>query len=70
MLLMCKYLLFNHFIYQKCLLTNTSPLLLTELVAIVAYTGIPHWQVNTVSCSTDVRVHSTFIDFFENKKKM
>lgn len=42
---------------------NTFPLLLTELVALVADTGVPHRQVNAVSCSTDVRVHRTFIDF-------
>ena len=68
MFLMCKHLIFNNLINQKYLLTNTFPLLLIELVAIVAYTGISHWQVNAVSCSTDVRVHRTFIDFFKNKK--
>ena len=68
MFLMWKHLIFNNLINQKYLLTNTFPLLLIELVAIVAYTGIPHWQVNAVSCSTDVRVHSALIDFFKNKK--
>lgn len=42
---------------------NTFPLPLTELVAFIANTGIPHRKVNTVSRSTDVWVHSTFIDF-------
>ena len=42
MFLMCKHLIFNNLINQKYLLTNTFPLLLIELVAIVAYTGIPH----------------------------
>lgn len=42
---------------------NTFPLSLAELVALVAYTGVPHRQVNAVSCSTDVRVHGTLIDF-------
>lgn len=49
-------------------LTNTLPVLLAELVALIAYAGIPHRQVNAVSCSTDVRVHSTFIDFFKINK--
>lgn len=42
---------------------NTFPLSLAELVALVAYAGVPHRQVNAVSCSTDVRVHSALIDF-------
>lgn len=42
---------------------NTLPLLLTEPVAFVADTGVPHRQVNAVSCSTYIRVHSTFINF-------
>lgn len=42
---------------------NALPLLLTELVALIADTGIPHRQVDAVSCSADVWVHSTFVDF-------
>lgn len=53
----------------KASLTNTFPLLLAELVAFVAYARVPHWQVNAVSCSTDIRIHSTFIDFFKDKSK-
>lgn len=52
---------------MKVFLTNAFPLLLTELIAFVADAGVPHWQVNAVSCSTDVRVHGTLIDFFKNK---
>lgn len=51
-------------------LTNTFPLLLTEPVAIVAYAGISHWQVDAVSRPTDVWVHSTFIDLFKRNKTM
>lgn len=51
-------------------LTNTFPLLFTELEALVANAGVPHWQVDAVSCSANVRVHSTFIDFFKRNKTM
>jgi hypothetical protein len=50
-------------------LTDTFPQLFTELVALVAYAGIPHRQVDAVSCSANVRVHSTFVDFLKKRNK-
>lgn len=51
-------------------LTSAFPLLLTELIAFIADAGVPHRQVNAVSCSTDIRVHGTLIDFFKHKKML
>lgn len=58
-------------VYLPCMpLTHTLPLLLTEPVAIIADASVPHWQVDAVSCPTDVWVHSTFVDLFKGNKTM
>lgn len=49
-------------------LTNAFPLLLAKPVAIVAYAGVPHRQVDAVACPTDVWVHGALVDLFERNK--
>lgn len=49
-------------------LTNAFPLLLAEPVAIIADAGVPHGQVDAVSCPTDVWVHGALVDLFERNK--
>lgn len=51
-------------------LTNTFPLLLAKPVAVIAYAGVPHGQVDAVSCPTDVWVHSALVDLFKRNKAM
>lgn len=52
-------------VWDLCALVNinTFSLLVTERIALVANAGIPHWKVDAMSSSTDIGVHSTFIDF-------